>query len=170
MEKNHYGDVQVKTIGVLRVARYRAASPTPEDDSFKYIEEWLSRQDIKNPAAARRFGFDVEVNPEQGRKGFRGYEVWCVVPESAKASGGVEIKDFGGGLYAVMKVTDPFSNPFEVIPAGWKRLVEWAKTNTEYVIGEHQHLEEPVGTKDDVCLNLYLPIVPSRNKLGKKRK
>jgi len=170
MEKNHYGRVQVKTLGALRVAHYRAVSPTPEDDSFKRMEEWLSQQDIKSPASARRFGFDVEVSPEQRGKGFRGYEVWCEVPESVTASGDVEVKDFGGGLYAVMKVTDPFSNPFEVIPAGWKRLVEWARTSTEYVIGEHQHLEEPVGTKEDLCLNLYLPITPSRNKPGKQSK
>lgn len=170
MEKNHYGRVQVKTLGALRVAFYRAASLTPEDDSFKHMEEWLSRQDIKNPAAVRKFGFDVEVSPEQQRKGWRGYEVWCAVPENVKASGGVKIKEFDGGLYAMMKVTDPFSNPFEVIPAGWNRLVGWARTSTEYVIGKHQCLEEPVGTNENLCLNLYLPIAPLRRKSGKQSK
>jgi len=75
IEKNHYGRVQVKTLGALRVACFKAASLTPEDDSFKHMEEWLSRQDIKNPAATRKFGFDVEVSPEQQKKGLRGYEV-----------------------------------------------------------------------------------------------
>lgn len=170
MEKNHYGRVRVKTVDALRVACLRAASLTPEDDSLKHMEEWLFRQDIKDPAEIRKFVFDVEVSPEQQRKGLRGYEVWYAVPNNVKASGGVKIREFRGGLYAVMRVTDPFSNPFEVIPAGWNRLVGWAKTNAEYVIGKRQCLEEQIGTGKDVCLDLRLPIAPSRKKTNKQGK
>ncbi|MCX8129415.1 MAG: hypothetical protein N3I35_04860 [Clostridia bacterium] len=36
----------------------------------------------------------------------------------------VVLKKVEGCKYAVLRITNPFSNPFDTIPRGWKTLVE----------------------------------------------
>jgi len=162
MEKSHYGRVRIKELKPMRVACYRAASATPENDSIEHMKKWLAKQEFGGKSRVRRFGFDAEVTPEQQTKGLRGYEVWMSVPGDVKSSGGVTVKDFAGGIYAVMRIDDPFTNPFEVIPGGWNRLVGWVKTSDEYGFGKHQYLEEHVEGKGGACLDIHLPVVKKR--------
>ncbi len=69
------------------------------------------------------------------------------------------VKNFGGGLYAVMKVGDPFSNPWEVIPAGWQRLAQWADASPGYEMDSAgRWLEEHIETAEGTYLDLYLPV------------
>jgi AraC family transcriptional regulator len=53
----------------------------------------------------------------------------------------MQLQDFPGGLYAVLRLADPFAAPYEIIPGGWKQLVMWAEDNN-YQLGSHQYLEE----------------------------
>ena len=71
--------VSIETLAPMRVACYRAASLSPEEDGAKYMLEWWRRQG--GGAPGRHFGFDVDVTPEQQKEGLRGYEIWLVVPE-----------------------------------------------------------------------------------------
>jgi ribosomal protein S18 acetylase RimI-like enzyme/DNA gyrase inhibitor GyrI len=166
MTKDHYGRVRVKTLEPMRIACYRAASATPEMDSIGCMREWLAKQKLGATSGARTFGFDADVTPEQQKRGMRGYEVWVSVPESVRSSGGVTVKDFAGGLYAVMKINDPFKNPFEVIPAGWNRLVGWVKTSDKYGFGKHQCLEEHVEGEGGTYLDIHLPVVKKKMRRG----
>ena len=102
--------------------------------------DWWRQQVTGGPG--RRFGFDVDVTPEQQKDGLRGYEVWLTVPPGVQPSAGVTICDFAGGLYAVQTLYDPFVDPFARIPAGWKALHEWVIGSNQYRSGEHQWLEE----------------------------
>jgi len=146
----------------MRFACYRAASATPENDSIEHMTKWLAEQKFGGTHKVRMFGFDEEVTPEQKMQGLRGYEVWASVPKEVKSSVGVSFKDFTGGTYAVMRINDPFTNPFEVIPDGWKRLADWVKTSDEYGFGEHQCLEEIIKIEGKDCLDIHLPVVKKR--------
>ena len=155
---DHYGEVRIQTLEPLRVACFRAISPEPEHDSFAAAFDWLDRQGLGSAAGRRVFGFDVEVSPEQAQAGQRGYEVWASLRDAVQSTPEVPVKDFGGGLYAVMKVSDPFSDPFAVIPAGWQRLAQWAGASPAYEMGSHQWLEEHIETAEGTYLDLYLPV------------
>jgi AraC family transcriptional regulator len=148
--------VSIETLAPMRVACYRAASLSPEEDGAKFMLEWWRRQG--GGAPPRHFGFDVDVSPEQQKEGLRGYEIWLIVPERVQHSAEVTIQDFAGGLYAVQTLFDPFVDAFGRIPAGWKALHEWVIGSSHYRSGEHQWLEEIVGGRKGDDLKLYHPI------------
>jgi AraC family transcriptional regulator len=158
---DHYGEVRIHTLEPLRVASFQAASQEPEQDAFGAAVTWLDKHGLAH-TAGRLFGFDVEVSPEQAQAGQRGYEVWATLPDDLPPSPEVPIKRFGGGLYAVMKVSNPFTDPFAVIPTGWQRLAQWAEASPAYAIGDHQWLEEHIETPEGTYLDLYLPISVKR--------
>lgn len=139
----------------MRVACFQAVSATPEDDAAQHARQWLT---LRGLPAGRRFGFDVPVSPEQRRRGLRGYEVWAVLPSDAPPSGGAPVRDFPGGLYAVMTIYDPFDNPFTVIPEGWKRLQAWVAGSAEYQPAGHQCLEEVVKEGRSRHLAIHYPV------------
>jgi len=80
-------EVSIETLPPMRVACYRAASLTPEEDGAKYILDWWRQQ--SSAAAGRLFGFDVDVTPEQQKDGLRGYEYRLCVPPEVQPSDGV---------------------------------------------------------------------------------
>ncbi len=158
METQLTSPVTIETLPAMRVACYRAISPSPEEDGNKFMEAWIARQGL--PEGLRHFGMDCEVTEEQAKAGLRGYEYFWVVPESVTGSEGVTICDFPGGLYAVMTLYHPFEAPFDRIPAGWYQLMDWVKASETYQGAEHQCLEEliPGSAGDD--LKLYHPVAP----------
>ena len=152
-------EVSIETLAPMRVACYRAASLSPEEDGAKFMLDRWNQQ--SGAAPGRRFGFDVAVTPEEQKEGLRGYEIWLVAPPEVQPSAGVTLREFAGGLYAVQTQYDPFVDPFGRIPAGWKALHEWVIESSECRSGEHQWLEEIVrGAAEDgrEDLKLYHPI------------
>jgi AraC family transcriptional regulator len=164
MSNDHYGDVRIVTLPSLHVAAYRSISATPEDDGVRFMEEWLARLDLsaEERASVRNFGFDIDVSEEDQQAGKRGYELWRTVPERVQAEPPVEIKDCPGGLYAYMRITDPFTTPFETIPGGWSRIWNWANEQKEYGHGSRQWLEEAGEDTGGLWLDLYLPVVAAK--------
>jgi len=159
--EEHYGKVAIRTLRPMRVACYRAVSRSPEEDAHAFLRKWVAERRGKGARPPRFFGFDVEVDPDQRDAGLRGYEVWGTVPAGVTPSEGVVIRRFPGGRYAVMRITDPFTKPFEVIPAGWGRLVRWVKESEGFEVFGCQELEESVGGKgaSGEFLDLYLPVI-----------
>jgi DNA gyrase inhibitor GyrI len=151
-------DVSIEIMGPLRMACYRVASATPEEDAGWFMKEWYKRQNIS--VAMRHFGFDLDVTPEEKKAGFRGYEVWITVPAGVQPSEGVTMRDFAGGLYAVMTLYHPMVDPFARIPQGWKELHDWVIGSSQYQSGEHQWMEELVAREGSDDLKLYHPIMP----------
>jgi DNA gyrase inhibitor GyrI len=162
MNNESFSTIGMETLDPLHVACYRAASPTPEDDASRYLEDWIARQNLSLPA--RHFGFDVDVTGRQRQAGYRGYEVWVTVPTDVPPSAGVTIRDFQGGLYAVMTIYTPFDDPFARIPSGWKRLHEWVIQSNRCRGAGHQWLEELITGEGGNDLRLYHPItlLPAR--------
>ncbi|RPJ39825.1 MAG: AraC family transcriptional regulator [Chloroflexi bacterium] len=155
METQLTSEVTIETLPALRVACYRVISPTPENDGLAFMEAWVARQNIPG---VRKFGFDCEVTEEQGKAGLRGYEQWFTVPKNVTAPEGVTIREFPGGLYAVMTLYRPFEAPFERIPGGWQKLMAWVEASDTCQGIEYQWLEELVPGKEGNDLKLYLPV------------
>lgn len=155
MSEVRFSDVRIATVPAMRVACFRVASPTPEDDAAAHARQWLAAHGL---TATRFFGFDVAVPPEQARHDVRGYEVWAVLPPDAPAGTGAPIRDVPGGLYAVLTVFDAFDDPFKWIPEGWKRLQRWVGRSAEYRAAEHQWLEEIVTDGRRRHLAAYFPV------------
>ncbi len=152
-------NITIEALPAMRVACCRAVGLTPEEDSSARLAQWFEQAGLGSPA--RHFGFDVDVSAEQSAAGLRGYEVWGPLPEGAAPGGGLPIREFSGGLYAVMTLVNPFTDPFTHIPAGWKKLHDWVIRSDAYRGADHQWLEElitrPDGTAD---LKLYHPVAP----------
>ncbi len=158
METQLTSQVTIETLPALHVACHRTASPSPEEDGNAFMEAWIARQGLQGQA--RHFGFDCEVSEEQSKAGLRGYEYWWVVPEGVSGSEDVTIREFPGGLYAVMTLYHPVEAPFDRIPAGWGKLVDWVKASETYKGAEHQWLEELVPGSAGDDLKLYHPVMP----------
>lgn len=158
METQRTSQVTIETLPAIRVASYRAVSPSPEEDGYAFMKAWIARQGLSG--RAREFGFDCDVTEEQAKAGLRSYEQWWVVPESVTGSEGVTIREFAGGLYAVMTLYHPFEAPFERIPAGWQHLMDWVNASGTYKGAEHQWLEELVPGSAGDDLKLYHPVMP----------
>lgn len=156
MEQNLTSAITIETKAPMRVACYRVISATPEDDVTRFMDEWIARHSPGTPSAS--FGFDVEVSPEQAKQGLRGYEIWRAVPPEVEPAEGVTIRNFPGGLYAVMTLYDPFEDPFQRIPGGWHQLHEWVISSDRYRSGSQQWLEELLHEGSATHLKLYHPV------------
>jgi AraC family transcriptional regulator len=161
MSNDHYGEIEIRTLPPLHVAAYRSISATPEDDGVRFMEQWVAQLGLSEDERrnVRNWGFDIDVSEADQQAGKRGYELWRTVPAHVQADPPVEIKDCPGGLYAVMRITDPFTTPFETIPGGWSRIWNWANEQQEYGHGSHQWLEQAGEDEGGLYLDLYLPVV-----------
>jgi hypothetical protein len=141
MNDPRFSEIHVGELPPLRVVSCREISATPEEDVSRQISEWMAEQKLP---PLRTFGFDVEVAPEQAAAGLRGYELWAAAPPGVELGEEMQMRDFRGGLYAVMTIFDAFDDPFARIPAGWEHLHNWVTASRQYEGAEHQMLEEVV--------------------------
>jgi AraC family transcriptional regulator len=150
--------IRIVRLEPLRVASVLGFGREPETEALSKLAAWAEPRGYLNPGRSRRvFGFN-NPSPAPGSPNY-GYEVWITVDQDVQTGSGVEIKDFAGGLYAVMRC--PVSgDPGEVIPMAWKELALW-REESHYRPAHHQWLEEHligVETPGGFTLDLYLPI------------
>lgn len=162
MEYN-FSDVRIEKMETMYVASSYVISNNPESEVINFMIEWMRNNNIDTKS--RQFGFDVPVSEEQRQKGIRGYEYWVKVKEDTDVCEGMKLKKVDECNYAILRITNPFSNPFEVIPEGWKRLAEWVSSNgymPNCIQGkaykEQYWLEEKLQEADITYLDLYFPL------------
>ncbi len=158
-----FSDVTIEKLDTMYVASSYVISDNPEGEVINFMIEWMKNHNIH--IKSRQFGFDIPVSEEQNQKGLRGYEYWVKVKEDTYVCEGVKLKKIDECDYAILRITNPFSNPFEVIPAGWKRLAEWVSSNgytSHYSKGEVDRekywLEEKIEENGVTYLDLYFPL------------
>jgi DNA gyrase inhibitor GyrI len=151
--------VRIVRLEPMRVASVRAVSETPERDAWEKLRLWASSNRLlDNPEKHPVFGFN-NPNPSPDRKEY-GYELWIRVDPCIASEGGIEMKEFIGGLYAVTKCKlqgDPSGNVVEV----WRKLWDWVQASDKYRWRRTHELEQsrnPGAAEDDIVLDLYLPI------------
>jgi DNA gyrase inhibitor GyrI len=135
---------------------------SPEPIAWKKILAWAEIKGLLlDPDVVRFFGFNnPNPSPESPKYG---YEQWITVGPEDEAKGGVEIKEFPGGFYAVGRCKGISS-----IGETWKQLGRWLEGGT-HKPGKHQWLEESLIkpksaaeletlSLEDIRLDLYLPL------------
>lgn len=148
-------DLHVRIIKLepLHVAASLGWGTQPEDQAWTTIMDWIKAQAPEIMGARPRFfGFN-NPDPTPGSPNY-GYEQWVTVEAGAHPTAQISIKDFPGGLYAVMRCSG-IPNP--VI---WQKLVRWVEAS-KYRIAHHQWLEEsldPYKPLDELEFDLYLPV------------
>lgn len=128
-----YSNVTIKKVPAFKMARYVIISPNPEDNVTTYMMRWANESHLLTAFPdAQLIGWDFPfVSQElQNRFGMRGYVAAYVIPDGFVTNQpGVEYAENDEADYAVITITDPFSQPFEKIPNGYKYIMEYLHAN-----------------------------------------
>jgi transcriptional regulator with XRE-family HTH domain len=163
--RDAYSDIRVETVDRFRMARYVVISPEPENDSIDHMKNWLKDSGLLdypgyNP---RLIGWDFpHLSPEQVNVyGLRGYVSAYIIPEDfTPRSGGAEIAWQERDTYAVITITDPFRDAFDLIPNAYKTLLSYIENNNlEVHSHENRICFEEVYEKDGIqYMDVYIPV------------
>lgn len=156
MEQIQQIEPRIIQLEPLRVAAALAFGSSPERAAHKLLLAWAEERGLLEDGQQRRFfGFN-NPNPSPGSPNY-GYEFWMTVGLDVQPEGDIQIKDFGGGLYAVVRCRGG-----ENIGPTWEKMVAWLETSP-YSLGQHQWLEEHLAFQDvpdeQLLLDLYMPIL-----------
>ena len=167
---DYLSKVRYQTIEGMYVIRAIVISQEPENDVIGLLQKYAVEKGLKT---TRNFGFDVPVSEEQGNEGLRGYEYWLVVNEVELKKvalptlfEGVEVNShfLKEHRYASLRIEEPFVDPFERIPTGWKALVKWIEEKEVHL--DHQKydncqtycLEEVIEKDGKMSMDIYIPV------------
>ena len=148
-------EVRIVNLEPMRVAAVRAVGESPEAEAWEKIRAWAEPkglfEDIEtNPV----YGFN-NPPPSKDSKEY-GYEIWVVVGPDIQPEGGIEVKDFEGGRYAVTRCEG-----LAVIGDRWMELWRWVKASDEVKWRKTHELEKPLDPnvpENELVFDLYLPI------------
>jgi len=146
-------------IGKLYVLARRVFSKNPEEEVIELQSKYKSDNNL---VTLLEVGFDVPVKEDQEQQGIRGYEYWlCLSQEDYnKIESDIPKKlVIPASDYISLTIDEPFSNPFERIPNGWKKL-------SSHVIDNHVFndqavscgLEQVEEIDGKTVMHLFVPI------------
>ncbi len=124
-----YSPVRIETVNAFRMARYAVISHAPEDDALNHIRNWAQDNDIMNPQI---IGWDFPFVSQQQINVFHmhGYAAACILPDDFFSKrNNVEIAVQERAAYAVITITNPFRDPFVLIPNAYKTIHSYLKVN-----------------------------------------
>ena len=147
-------DVRIIEIEPMRVASAHGFGEQPEIIAWEKILAWAGAQGYNDLGQHRFFGFN-NPNPSPGSPNY-GYEQWITVGPDAVGDDDIEIKEFPGGLYAVMR-----SEGLQNISENWMKLAIW-REESKYREAHHQWFEEcftpQAESLEAYIFDLYAPI------------
>jgi AraC family transcriptional regulator len=152
-------EIRIVNLPPMRMASFYAFGESPETKAYDKMIKWAEAHSCwLVPPAVRVFGFN-NPDPSEGSPNY-GYEFWLTIGPEVQQDEDIKIKQFSGGLYAVMNC-DVSGDPGEFIPTAWSKLVNWCESS-HYHFGNHQWLEEHLTrnktNQTAFVLDLYLPI------------
>ena len=126
-----YSEVTIKKVPAFGMAKYVMISPNPESDVQEYLKNWGTRSGLlaAHPDA-KLIGWDFPFvsQEQQMRFGLHGYAAAYVLPEGFRTDcEGVQYCRNSETDYAVITVADPFVQPFERIPVGYRHIMEYLR-------------------------------------------
>lgn len=156
-ENKIYSDIEIRKVPAFKMARYVMISPNPEPDVQNYMRNWGKVSGLMAAAPdAKLIGWDFPfVSQElQSRFGLHGYVAAYMLSDGFQTNcPGVEYGQNREAEYAVITVTEPMIRPFERIPTGYKRIMEFLQANnfkdkvSEDVVGCFEHEYEKDGVQ-----------------------
>jgi len=116
------------------MARYVVISPEPENDSIAHMQKWLVDSGLEEYPGykPRMIGWDFpHLSIEQINVfGLRGYVSAYIIPENfTPRCGGAEIAWQERDTYAIITITEPFRDAFDLIPNAYKTLLAYIEKN-----------------------------------------
>lgn len=163
--RDAYSDIRVETVERFRLARYVVISPEPENDSIDHMKKWLKDSGLLEYPGyhPRLIGWDFpHLSPEQiNVYGLRGYVSAYIIPEDfTPLCSGAEIAWQEKDTYAVITITDPFRDAFDLIPNAYKTLLgHIKKNNLEVHSHENRICFEEVYEQDGIqYMDVYIPV------------
>ncbi len=146
-------DIRIVDLEPMRVAAALGFGPQPEIEAWDKLMTW-ARATNHLDGTQRYFGFN-NPNPMPGSPNY-GYEQWMTVDPGVEPLPDIEIKDFEGGRYAVMRC-----NGLATIQEDWGRLAAWLESS-RYRADDRPCLEEllssPVLPHSDWFFDLYVAV------------
>ena len=148
-----------KELDTLYVLSKQVISKNPEDDVIALQQAFKENHHI---TTVMEVGFDVPVSDADQNNQLRGYEYWlCVSKEDFDTleSDDTTKKVIPASNYLCLTIEDPFLDPFERIPNGWKKLSSILVSDYTYndlaLSCGLEHVEDVNGT---TVMHLYIPI------------
>jgi len=164
-KRDAYSEVRIETLEQFRMARYVVISPEPENDSIAHMKKWLSESDLLNYPGykPRLIGWDFPyLSTEQiNVYGLRGYVSAYIIPEDfTPRCDGAQIAWQDRDTYAVMTITDPFRDAFDLIPNAYKTLLGYIKKNKLGIKScENRICFEEVYEREGIqYMDVYIPV------------
>ena len=128
-----YSDVEIRKVPAFKMARYVMISQNPEDNVQAYMKNWGNKSGLLTAHPdAKLIGWDFPFisQEQQTRFGLHGYVAAYILPEGFESNcPGVEFAQNKEAEYAVITVTEPFIQPFERIPSGYKYIMKFLQAN-----------------------------------------
>ena len=128
-----YSDVEIRNVPAFKMARYVMISQNPEDNVQAYMKNWGNKSGLLTAHPdAKLIGWDFPFisQEQQTRFGLHGYVAAYILPEGFESNcPGVEFAQNKEAEYAVITVTEPFIQPFERIPSGYKYIMKFLQAN-----------------------------------------
>ncbi len=169
--KEYISDVKYVVIDKMTVLSCTMEGSEPEEAVISLMNKLADEYGI---TPLRQFGFDSPVETELDAMEYRAYEYWLTVSgedldklpsddEFDYSGNTVTIKDIPGFRYATIRIEDPFSEPFERIPGGWKALVGWLeehdfKEPDFKPLTDANCLEEVLNIDDSTVMDIFIPV------------
>jgi DNA gyrase inhibitor GyrI len=148
-------DVRIVQLAPMRVLSAYGFGESPEAEAWQKLLAFVQTRGLLDGAEKYRFfGFN-NPNPAPGSPNY-GYEQWITVGLDVIPEGDLELKDFSGGRYAVLR-----SAGVHTIAQDWQALATW-REDSQYEAAHHQWLEElltsPTAPFEEFAFDLFLPI------------
>lgn len=160
-----YSKVQIKRVAPFRMARYVIISHDPESNVHDYMEQWANNSGLKILYPnTKMIGWDFPFvsQEQQNRFGMHGYAAAYILPKDFETEcPGVEYAENEEADYAMITIKDPFIQPFDRIPNGYKHIMEYLKANNfkekqqDNILSCFEHEYEKNGT---IYMDVYIHV------------
>lgn len=146
------------SIEPLHVLSHTIVSKNPEDEVARYMCDYATTHQL---TTLRRLGADSPIDEDKQLQGYRGYEYWLVVAQEeyqTHTPKDVTKKIIQGSNYLSLRIDNPFADPFERIPNGWKKLA--AAFHDDYTYNDipgGMCFEEVLEVDGKVVMDIFIP-------------
>jgi len=160
-----YSEVRFEKLPTMRVAKHTIISSKPEDDVFEYMENWAKESGLMDLGnyTPRKYGWNVEVEGDEKERNpdFRGYALCITLPEDfTPRRNDIEILLMNADEYAILRIIEPFADPFVRIGGGWQKVLDYVQ-NSEYKTKtwDNRYAFEEIIVIDGVTyMDVFMPI------------
>ena len=125
LDSKAYTALRVETVPGFRYIPYPVVSPEPEDDAIGHVRRLAASMGVPEPEI---IGWDFPVVSQEQINVYHlhGYAAAWILPEGCAAQPAEQQQP---GKYAIITIRDPFSDPFRLIPNGYKTLMRYMESN-----------------------------------------